>query len=242
MQQAQGKWYFFADADDFLLENFYQKVQAYFDSDNDVVFFPPTSQQRDGSPSWRHINLAATINNYSRNPGHKQLLDLKFYTTALWIRLFNAKFIQDNKLLFDEVVVAEDAMFCTKASCCMKKFTTSQANIYCVTSGDDTLTTTYEAEIITAKATTFTRQCNYLAEKLSPSDMQQLDFNGSFIITQALTQHSLALAWKLYLLFRKNNISTSVTAKVFIRTMASYCYRQTFLGAIWRFCKNKTGG
>ncbi len=38
IEKASGKWLFFADADDYFTDSFYEKVQPYFESMNEVVF------------------------------------------------------------------------------------------------------------------------------------------------------------------------------------------------------------
>ena len=49
IKNAKGKWLLFADSDDYFLDEFYNSVSKYFDSENYVVFFPPTSVLRDNA-------------------------------------------------------------------------------------------------------------------------------------------------------------------------------------------------
>ena len=43
LRQAAGQWILFADADDFFTDNWFQEVSGYFNSEYDMVYFPPTS-------------------------------------------------------------------------------------------------------------------------------------------------------------------------------------------------------
>ena len=43
LQRAVGEWILFADADDFFVEGFYDKLIPFLESDFDIVYFPPTS-------------------------------------------------------------------------------------------------------------------------------------------------------------------------------------------------------
>ena len=68
LQKLQGEWVLFADADDYLLEDFYTTVKKYFNTDNDVVFFTPTSIVLEtGDEADRHIVYKNIIENYIKN-------------------------------------------------------------------------------------------------------------------------------------------------------------------------------
>ena len=55
LNRAEGKWLMFVDSDDFLTENALQLIDAYADSDNDIVFFGIESRYSDSlEPAWRH--------------------------------------------------------------------------------------------------------------------------------------------------------------------------------------------
>src|SRR5690554_3662855 len=51
LKWSTGHWVLFADADDYFVEGFYQKIKRFFNSEYDVIFFMPTSMELDtGKP------------------------------------------------------------------------------------------------------------------------------------------------------------------------------------------------
>ena len=209
MEQAKGAWLFFADHDDFLLADFYQKVQPYFHSDNDVVFFSPTSQYPDGSEATRHIRQQKIIRQYNDKPSRKHLLQLTFMTASVWLRLIKAKFLKDHIIRFDETTGGEDIMPTVKMGYFMKRFAVSQDKIYCVTGHRNSFTAAYNESVVIADTRKIIERYRYLSEKLPAADMQLLTPAFDEIIIDRLKKalrHSKLSAWRLFLMFRKNGV------------------------------------
>src|SRR5690625_5039373 len=101
LDYARGKWLLFADADDFFVEKFYNIIQKYFSSKNDVIFFKPTSIAIDtGNKADRHIKYENLVKGYSEVGDRSSIVRLKYRFFVPWSKLIRREFIQKNKILF----------------------------------------------------------------------------------------------------------------------------------------------
>jgi glycosyltransferase involved in cell wall biosynthesis len=133
LEKAQGKWVLFADSDDFLLDEFYNSVSKYFDSENDVVFFPPTSVLSDnGKIADRHLYLKHIAENYLLNKSKKNELFLRYKFLSACSKIIKKEFIQSYNIKFDEILHANDIMFSAKVGHFMQTFEVSSDVIYCI--------------------------------------------------------------------------------------------------------------
>jgi glycosyltransferase involved in cell wall biosynthesis len=133
LEKAKGKWILFADSDDFFVDNFYHKVSNYFNSQNDVIFFSPTSQYMEtGKIADRHLSFKKKIEAYLKNNNKKNEFFLRYTYIVPWSRMIKKELINNHKINFDEVRISEDVMFATKVGHFMKKFTVTNEQIYCI--------------------------------------------------------------------------------------------------------------
>ena len=240
IEQAQGDWYFFADNDDFLLENFYEKVQPYFESDNDVVFFCPISQYPDGTEANRHSLYKKVFNDYNNNPSRKHILQLKFLASAAWFRLIRAELIRQNNIAFDETMTGEDIMFSAKVGYFMKQFAVSQDKIYCVIRRKNSVTTKRNEKILMDGLNKVIERYKYVSEKIPATEMKQLDFGGYDMVRSALQSPELS-AWKVFLMLRKNGVPT-ITLRVIAGIMQRYLSPAQLWAKIkWRYRDKRYG-
>ena len=64
MESSNGRWYLFADADDFFLNNFFNKISPFLESENEIVFFNPTNiYENTGKTAQRHIEYSQLVSN-----------------------------------------------------------------------------------------------------------------------------------------------------------------------------------
>lgn len=187
MSHAQGEWLLFADADDFFVENFYQVVQKYLHSNNDVVFFKPTSIEMDtGKLSDRHVSFAELIDNYAKTKSRAAELSLRYRFDVPWSKLIKRKLIQDHSILFDEVIAANDVMFSTKVGYYLKNFEVSDETIYCVTRNKGSLTMTISNETFESRLNVYIRRYNFLKKRLNKEDFFTLQLNGRGLLLDSL--------------------------------------------------------
>ena len=141
LHKASGKWLLFADADDFFVEGFYDKITPFLESDCDMVYFPPTSMDEvTGGLSSRHLYYKDLVNSYRSKPSPKTLTALKFGFCTPWSKLINRRIFTDNDISFEEIRVSNDIMCITKCALCSNNIEAAQETIYCVTRGAKTLT------------------------------------------------------------------------------------------------------
>jgi len=137
-----SKWVIFADADDYFTFGWYEIVSKYYQSESDLVFFLPTSfnlsNQKIGQ---RHRGYQSALLNYTNNKSKKSLDKVRMKIYPPWSKLIKSEFVKENDIRFDEVIASNDIMFSIKIGLSAKNIDVSKENIYCVTEGENTLTT-----------------------------------------------------------------------------------------------------
>lgn len=208
LEKATGKWVLFADADDFFVEGFYQKVAKYFDSDYDVIFFTPTSIYIDTQElADGHRSIECLILNYINNPNAVNELSLRYKFFAPWSKMMRKDFICENDIMFEEVIAANDVMFSTKVGYHMKKFLVLNEIIYCYTMRYGSLTKNMSKQVFDARLNEFIKYYHFLETKLDKTNFQVLNLRGYHYL-------SLILKYKLgikkfisvFFVLRKNRI------------------------------------
>lgn len=168
LKHVKGKWILFADADDFFLKDFYEKVAPYLKSDADMVYFPPTSMDvRTGEPSSRHVMYMELVENYMKKPGLKTLTEMKYGFCTPWSKLIRASIIKENDIQFDQVMVSNDIMCMTKCAFYSQKVVACDQTIYCVTRGGKTLTSKKDEKRFDTRIDILINRYLFLREHLS---------------------------------------------------------------------------
>lgn len=179
IKKATGRWILFADADDYFLIDFYDKIKKYFSRVEDVIYFIPTSIEIDtGKISDRHINYKNLINNYKDNKELSSELFLRYKFTVPWSKLICRKFIIDNHIKFDTTMAANDVMFSTKVAYYMQNFDISEEEIYCVTKNRGSLTTNISEKVFNDRLNVSIEYYKFLKEKLTDKEFNILNLRG----------------------------------------------------------------
>lgn len=208
LKEAKGTWILFADADDFFLENFYDKVQVYFDSCYDVIFFTPTSIEMDtNKKSDRHLSYAELISNYSKEKSHRNILRLRYCFVVPWSKLVRRAFLVENKIKFDEVLASNDTMFSTRVGHLMKEFVVTKETIYCVTRSKGSLTTNVSSEVFNSRLKVHIDHCNFLRSNLNENDLILFELRGRGMLIKVI-KYKLGLKkfMETYFELRRNRI------------------------------------
>lgn len=180
LEHAQGQWLLFADADDYFMEGLFDKVKLYFTSNNDVVFFSPTSWDEVANKiSHRHIGYRDLVINYLKDKANPyNQLNLRYRFVVPWSKLINAKFIKNKSIKFDEVIASNDEMFSTKVGFYAKKIGVSKEVIYCVTKDKGTLTQDLNNDIHFTRLNVYISKMLFLRENLERKEFKLLNING----------------------------------------------------------------
>lgn len=142
LRQAKGKWILFADADDYFAPCMYDAVSAYFDSDNEIVFFKGNSFWEDsGEQSVRHLGFSNRIDAYIKNPGRKEELSLRLLCEP-WLKLIRRDIIEKYDIRFEEIFRSNDVKFSTELGYYAKKITADANEIYYISDDPKSLSRT----------------------------------------------------------------------------------------------------
>lgn len=173
LSHVQGTWILFADADDFFVEGFYEKIKVYLDTDYDMVYFPPTSMDvRTGEISSRHVMYMELVENYANRPTLKNLTEMKYGFCTPWSKLIRASMMQQYQIMFDQIMVSNDIMCMTKCALYSKKTGVSKDVIYCVTRGGRTLTSQKNEERFDTRIQVLINRYTFLREHLSKKEFR----------------------------------------------------------------------
>lgn len=128
LKHIRGKWILFADADDFFHQDFLLELDKYLNSQSDIVFFDTDSCFSDNLKYCEN-----RVYEISQGIKNKDIEYLKWKVHVVWGKLFNKKLINENNLLFDEVLASNDVMFACMASYYAKNIDIDSFVLYCST-------------------------------------------------------------------------------------------------------------
>lgn len=223
MKEAKGNWYLFSDADDILVDGWYESVSLYFDSDNDIVYFPPTSIKTDGSSSDRHIEFANFANNYLKKPDNrKNELELRYRFTIACSKLYRKNIVDQLNLFWEEVPYSEDVMFSVQIAYYANNIEVCNKPIYCIMEYPNSLSSQGNDESSESMTGVLIRRYQFLKSHLSKKDFRLLD---------------LSALGRLVLSFRCKSISTKSKWKVLRMVLDAHMRiipRRIFTVSFWR--------
>lgn len=206
VEHARGKWFFFADADDYLSDDFYEKVQPYFETTNEVVFFRPDSIYIDSKKrADRHIMYENIINNYLMDKSLKNELYMRYKMHPPWLKIIKSEFLKTHDIKFDEVIASTDVMFSAKMGHYMRHFDISRDTIYIVTMNVGSLTVNYTGEVIESRVQAYIDWYTFLKNRLSADEMKILNTQGPHLLSISL-YNSLSVFFTTFHTLRKNRI------------------------------------
>lgn len=208
LRHAVGDWLLFADSDDYFMEGFYDAVSRYFDSEYDIVFFPPTSiVMETGEPSDRHVGTARKVQDYHENPDWKNTLELRYKYQSPCSKLIRRELVEENEIWFEEIKVSNDVMFSMKCGYAAKKIAADLQVIYCITMNRGSLTNQMSEEIYDIRTGVFFRRFTFLKERLSREEMKYMEINGRIKVFQVLQNgYGLKKALQLLKEYRKYGV------------------------------------
>lgn len=161
LEIANGEWILVYGADDFMTSNVEKTLDSVINSDADIVFFPPTSIDEQGSVGERHLRYKKLLEDYLSNPNKINEWKLRVNWSCDTSMLIRRSILGDN-IRFDNVRYSNDVMFSTKVGIKAKKIEVCSEPIYCIREHGGSLVTTISNEARTTRIKVNLRKYMYL--------------------------------------------------------------------------------
>lgn len=166
LQKAEGKWLFFADADDFFNSCFIETIDRYVDFEADIIYFSVNSVYSDSlEPGFRGVEIDQMIKNAIRTKNFDQL---RYKNLGPVSKMVRSELVRQNHLKFDETLANNDAMFSVKSGYYAKKVEVDAAKIYCITCDRNSVSHKYSEAIAKDRLIVF-RNINYFLHDIHKS-------------------------------------------------------------------------
>ncbi len=207
IDHAKGMWVMFADADDYFLPQMYECISRYFESDEDMVIFCPTSIFIDsGEMADRHIVHEARIKKYLTDPTYENLLNVK-RMKGPWSKIIRRSIIKDNNLYFSETLHHNDMYFVFMAGYYCKKTSICGDIVYCITRNRGSLTTKVTEGAYDMHVQEYVKCYRFGMENYSKKEFEQFNLNGGILLFQAYKRRlGLKKILHTYKILRENHI------------------------------------
>lgn len=202
IENSNTKWLLFADADDYFLEDIFTIVNKYIDQDYDVIFFKPTSiYETTKELSNRHIIYSNLVDEVTEKDNRVNRLKIKTHFLVPWSKMISRKFIKEKNILFEEVMYSNDIMFASKIAVNTDNFFVVSDCFYCVTSDNNTLTTTMNKKILQERLDVSLRQDCFYRENLSKTDYKLIRFQFIMWVKKAIV-YKFGIRYTLDVLYK----------------------------------------
>lgn len=164
-----GKWIIFADADDYFLDGFYEKIEnieSNIKEEVDIIFFKVKSVNLlTQKESFRGAKITSLVENYLKSFNKNDEMKLKYCTQAPWGKIIRRNFIIKNNFKFDKTIVANDLIFSLKIGKKANKVMAINNFLYCVTKNENTLTTIHNFDYYKIRIYKFIEYYNMLSDE-----------------------------------------------------------------------------
>lgn len=194
LPQAKGRWILFADSDDFYNAGFNDFLDKYVNNDADIIFFNANSVDTDTyETSNRADHLHEFINNYQKNPQCGEII-LRYMFTEPWCKMIKRKLIERFSIRFDDTSIHEDVKFACLIGHYASTIIVENSQLYCVTSREDSLSSTLNYNKYLDELLVFARWRKFLKKNQPSLNLPKFD-NRAYHFTRHL--------WKDNKMFRE---------------------------------------
>ncbi|KLV10946.1 hypothetical protein ABT57_03295 [Photobacterium ganghwense] len=138
LKHVTGDYLLFADADDFLADDWFSIISEHLINNSyDVIYFSPACISLSGRKPTRHLRYVKLVHNFIENND----ASIRYRFHVPWSKLISTKLVKDNGILFDEVIASNDVSFSLQVGSAANSIDCKANQIYVVTEGEGSLTT-----------------------------------------------------------------------------------------------------
>jgi len=139
LEYAKGKWILFADADDFFVDDLYDIICSYVDSEADVIYFKNKAVLSDD------ISIKSNRSSYVNKNIDQYLSDgvewpIRTKMCVPWGKIIKKSLIVKHNIRFDEIKYSNDALFSLLVGYYAEKIVVADRVIYILTCRSNSLT------------------------------------------------------------------------------------------------------
>lgn len=205
IEAATGKWFLFADADDFFNFCLSDMLDKYATSDADIIFFRANSLDSElyctsaqTERRTRHINRY--FQRYFDGAPDGELL-LRYAWGEPWAKLYRAQIVRDHAIRFDVVPRNNDTTFTYLSGYYARTITADPHCLYCVTYRPNSLSLSVSDSKILATVDVFSRKEKFINEigvkyKDGVDDMHYISIADAWNTSRSLYTRALEVAHK----------------------------------------------
>ena len=210
LRVAQGEWLMFADSDDFFVAEWYEKIEKYFTSNYDMVYFAPTSMDLStGKECSRHVMYKELVEQMIAKPTRANELNLKYCFCTPWSKLIRREVQTKSDLWFDEILASNDIMFITKCAFASENIVADDNVIYCVTRAGVSMTAEKNKAKFMTRVDVLKRRYLFLEENLSKQEFKAFHMDMYALVKLVdffLELWGVATFFEVLSIYRKNHI------------------------------------
>ncbi len=210
LRHAEGKWLLFADADDYFLPDFFQNIEKYFDSDYDLIFFPPVRENiNNREDNKEHSRYGEFVADYVKNPYSDTEAKLRYNWFAPWSKLIRISLVKENHIEFESIPYSNDNMFSVQTGLYADKIAASENEIYCVVRRPGSLTTHLDAEAYDIRVQSLIRVFGILKTNLTKKEFRASGaslYAASQLLLILRRRYGFSCFFKYLKLFSKNKM------------------------------------
>lgn len=164
IENAQGKWLLFADADDFFPPGAFDVFDSYLISSYDLIYFKSESVYDDTlEKSGRSVIFNNHIDAYLKSEESEERCRLSYLVP--WGKMIKKDLIDKHNIRFDEVLAANDVVFATKIGYFAESFHADEEVAYVITTRRGSLSNRWDYPVIESRFYAAIRRNRFLKDK-----------------------------------------------------------------------------
>lgn len=165
LENVEGQFVLFADADDEFLPDAFDVFDKNLNTENDITYFLAEAWQEEGNkPSVRAESLNNLCINYLSSPNEEGLVRLKLNHCVPWAKVYSHDFVRENYVQFDNTFVSNDVYFNVINAVLAKRVKVIGVATYKVYRLVDSLTSTTTAERLIQRVEVSAKTANKLKD------------------------------------------------------------------------------